>query len=384
MTSVSGSKLVKTFLLAGVATLIATRAVLDVPYGVTQNGQPVDVAALKSLLEKSLDENRIETSLTVEEARPALEAALAAAPLDGTPLFLAALLNDDPAHPAVAEALRRNQRYVLARRLKTQALVERGDVAEAMTQLGVLARLDDDNRQRYVSIMAALETAPGGREAIVDYVRNGGQIADHLVMALNRESRDLNFLFDVNRAADTVQPSFYDRLQQENAFDLALVAAMTFEEEGLAGRTWPLDPNLTGKEGEGLFSWRLHSLQAEFLDSGGVHITHLGDDRVLFARQVMPLGPGTYRLEIDGQGQVPLGGGGIAFRLSCLPNRSEMMTTTLEDAVNGERRRLTFTVPPRDCGYQALDIIGRAQEYSQIVRYHLTGVRINAIPQAAG
>ena len=105
---------------------------------------------------------------------------------------------------------------------------------------------------------------------------------------------------------------------------------------------------------------------------------------MLFARQVMPLGPGTYRLEIDGQGQVPLGGGGIAFRLSCLPNRSEMMTATLEDAVNGERRRLTFTVPPRDCGYQALDIIGRAQEYSQIVRYHLTGVRINAIPQAAG
>lgn len=358
--------------LAGLSLLLLlARIVWGWPYGWPAGGTTARVADVQRLMLSAEAEGR-DWPVSPREARDVIEGGLRAAPLSSTPLFAAAYLLGADEDALFDEALRRDKRSIAARRSRAIDFMSEGAAVEAVHEIGVLLRVNRSESPAYFDLLAAIADTVEGRPVVVDALSSRITWQAPVVRRLNQSSEDLGFLYELNRQYPGHEGALLRRLARDGQYDLAFVAWLDLLGVDPAAIEWPNDPRFEGDKGTEPFTWTLVSDQAERGQDGGLYVVHFGDAPVLFARQLMALGPGDYQLDAVADGIIPRGGTGVVIDIRCMGRRgrSLIQIVPIAGAARGEVVATGgFTIPADpSCAYQEVSIRGEALEQSRIAR----------------
>ncbi|MEM9233242.1 MAG: hypothetical protein AAGA69_03280, partial [Pseudomonadota bacterium] len=133
------------------------------------------------------------------------------------------------------------------------------------------------------------------------------------------------------------------------------------------------------------FNWTIENDRTELMDGGGLYLVHLAREETVFSRQYMTLGPGSYELDAESQGQMSSGGGTVAFNVECVGAEQPLASRSLGQIPGIEEAPPTvFTVPEAGCGFQVLKIVGDIGLFPRVSRLEVSRVQIDPVSDMSG
>lgn len=126
------------------------------------------------------------------------------------------------------------------------------------------------------------------------------------------------------------------------------------------------------------FNWRIVSKNAEILEQGGLFAYYQSEGREQFFRQIIPLGPGRYRLTASFDGDRPEPSGLFEWQVLCARSKLELAVLALDDLASETRSELVdFEVPQANCEFQMLVFHGVPGLLKKPARINLRDVSID-------
>lgn len=280
-------------------------------------------------------------------------------------------------------ASRRQPRNVPALAWLASSALQDGSFDEGARLLNQLWRVDPDNRKLYAEVMATFAFRPEGVAILEDELRQASPLALGAVEKLIPTLDDMNVLMRLATQAPAFQRRVVDRLAREQGLEQAFIAWLSFLPSSEArGLSWPYDPAFVGSEAPPPFNWELLS-EAERLEEGGLLVRYSGRGSTVFARQAMVLGPGSYRLAAQMDGDLSGTGGQLVWQVKCVPDDHVIgFERVLSSSSMLSTQTLRFSVPPTGCNVQQLSLEGRAGPFPTRVRATVRHVAIR--PADAG
>ncbi len=294
------------------------------------------------------------------------------------------------AEALLLEARRRDPRSPLVRAQLLQQYAAAGRVAEAATELAVLARLvpaaagelfipqlafyadDVANRAAYARVLAA---HPQVRQALLQHLVAIGEDPD-LVIELGVRSRQGT----ASEEDEAWQMPLVRRLIEAGEVQRAYRLWLRFTGSGAGTGELLHDGAFNQLPRPGPFGWQLSNQGggvAELGNRPGLVVSYYGREPAELARQLVLLPPGRYRLISKVSGNVPAGTSALSWRLACLRGGGELLNRPLGE-VTARTRELTadFAVPS-GCTGQSLVLVGNPPEFSKTenVRVHEVQIR---------
>jgi hypothetical protein len=203
-------------------------------------------------------------------------------------------------------------------------------------------------------------------------LRENPEIRDDTLAYLAAHGADTALLLSLAAAsgsgADPAHPpqwqgALLDRLVAagdiEGAYRLWRAAAHVPAE---AARSGVYDPNFAGAPGALPFNWQLTS-DAEGVAErgrGGLQVDYYGRAPHLFARQLLLLRPGTYRLQMRVEGDAKGDGTQLAWTIACLGGKAPLLQLPLKDVDSAPKALAADFTVPAGCAAQWLRLDGSA------------------------
>ena len=344
-------------------------------------------------LHAELQERVTEAPLNSEDIDMLARARVKSAPLAPLP-FEAKLVAElesgaDPARVAeLAEAaLRRNARSRAARLLRFSLRAHQGDWPAMLDEFEVLHELLPGQRRDLVQALAGQMTDPSARAAISARITQDAPAwGQSLAARLSLGDVPLETLITVYRPYPPIQGRLVGELVRAGDHDSAYLAWVLLLDEDVALSSLPFDGTFVGLDAPTPFNWVIDRRTAERLPDGGLYVAYFGTARPRIAFQLLPLTPGTYRLQAMADGDVPDAAGDLVWTVRCAGGGATLLRHSLArggDAVHAvDDTSWTFDVPGSGCGYQELALTGQPGEYPQPIRLTLRSVRISAVERA--
>lgn len=306
-------------------------------------------------------------------AQAALDRAFDAAqgaPLGETPFLLAGANalragDGDRAERLLVEAKERNPRSRTARFLLLEHHVRAGKPAAAAQEMAALTRLMPDARPVLIAGLARFAASMPDNGAIAEVLK-GDPAVRHAVLehlAASAESPEL-----IMTLSNGARPMAGARWPE------AVIAALI--ERGEVRRAYaawrrfsgfPAGAASAGVFNGGFedlpaappFNWLVESGEAGSAELGnGLRIAYPGEARAQFARQLLLLPPGSYRLSYEAKGESAAGGSGLEWTLTCHGSGARLASLRVNpSAVIAQSNEAQFTVPG-GCSAQWLSLIG--------------------------
>jgi hypothetical protein len=267
--------------------------------------------------------------------------------------------------------------------LATEAARAR-DYERVVSLLDQLGRVDPRRMDEYAGALASIMADPMGAEVFARALDENSPLAVAATEKLIAVSGDLDFLMRAASQSPRFRQRLIDRIVNERGLEAAFVAWLAFlpstEAENLA---WPFDPAFVGLDAATPFNWQVLS-DAERLKEGGLLARYSGRGKPTFVRQVMLLGPGSYRFAAEMDGELSATGGGFLWRLKCLPGDAELATVRVSSLARTlATQSATFEVPASGCPTQMLSLEGAPGALTTRARATVRHVTIRPIETGA-
>ena len=314
-------------------------------------------------------------------SRAAATAALAKAPLAEEPFFLEglnALATGDPkrGEQLLNEAVRRNPRSRAARLLLLDRHLRRNDVAKAGFEIAVLNRLIPRAGEVLVPELARMVSDPQTGSAVVRVLEQEPKLQQMVLARLASTGADPELILRIagssNAAAATAQGLPWQR---------ALITKLVEKRDlAQAYALWRKFSGLPAQNGaKGLYNGRFQALPGsapfnwEYLGGAAgaavatkapaLEVEYYGRENFEFARQLLILAPGSYRIRFRAEGDAKGDDAKLAWTLTCLGSTSPLLTLPLQ-GIDASPRAVSasFRVAP-GCKGQWLRLAGVAGEF---------------------
>jgi hypothetical protein len=320
--------------------------------------------------------------------------ALAQAPMADEPLFIAAAQavirrDNATALPLLEEARRRNPRSRLSRLLLLDQYLRAGRVADAASEMTVLARLLPEASKVLVPELARMAADPASQRALITVLRQDPDmhqaVLKHLVSA-NADDALILKLAREGASGTPSEPPIWPAMLMHNLV-----------QRGDVGRAQELWRQLGGaKPPEGLvyngrfkqdaalppFNWALDTTPAGVAEIGrkpGLQVEYYGRQRAALASQLLTLSPGTYRLQFEAEGNTSGEGSRLAWEISCAGSSASLGRAEMV-GIDYDRKKLSlrFAVPRTGCNAQWLRLVGEPAEFPKTQNVLITNLDIRA------
>lgn len=300
-------------------------------------------------------------------------------PLEDEPLLFAGLRRiaaGDGRRAALLleEARRRDPRLPETRLALLGHYVKAGDAAAAGGEIGALSRLVPQARDRLVAVQAGLvmdrRTRAAARVALpgsplrIDVIRKlawEGASAQSLLEL----SADLKGIAAAKEAAGWVGAVINARVQRGDLAGARRLWAHFHAVQMPQAAMVPYDGKFAGPAGPP-FGWKVSSGPAGLavISGGALRVRYYGRGRAEFARQLMELPPGAYRLRFTAAGPEGQPLPDLAWRIACREGGEPLLDYPLTPSFRfGTAPASGFAVPASGCGAQWLTLVGRPAEF---------------------
>ena len=306
---------------------------------------------------------------------------------------LAAIKTGNPTRAGVfaAEAARRNPRSPDARAILASRLLSEGRVAEALPQIDRAMVLDRQLSDVMMPVLVSLTKSPKTLQPLVAYLARNPRWRSNFLQVLNTAGADPAVVFTLTNAGAgdaslaKGRSVLISTLIRAGDFDRAYLAWVNFLPPDMLGKVERVyDGKFTGLPGLPPFNWTFHSDEMGTADTdqgAGLRADYFGRDDAVFARQLLMLPPGAYRLSTIVTGDMHTENGVIGWQLRCVGPATTSAYMDLTDA--SERPTLfgvDLTVPPSGCPAQTLALIGTPGEFPKPSHVNITQVMVEAKP----
>ena len=320
--------------------------------------------------------------------------ALARAPMAEEPLFLAAtqavMRRDNAAAlPLLEEARRRNPRSRLSRLLLLDQYLRAGRVADAASEMTVLARLLPEASKVLVPELARMAADPASQRALITVLRQDPDMHQAVLRHLATADASDALILKLAREGASGAPS------EPPVWPAILLHNLV--QRGDIGRAKQLWRELSAtKTGDSLvyngrfaqdsalppFNWALDTTPAGVAEIGrkpGLQVEYYGRQKAALASQLLTLSPGSYRLELQVEGNASGEGSRLAWDVSCAGSSASLGRADLV-GIGYDRKKVSigFAVPRTGCNAQWLRLNGEPAEFPKTQNVFITNLDIRA------
>lgn len=323
---------------------------------------------------ESVEASRLEGNATSAEVSAAGARMLRMAPLLDAPLVYfgfdqAAKGEREHAAEAFEAAVKRQPRNIPALSWLATEAVQRRDYNGVMALLDQLSRVDPQNADKYADALAGLLSDPHATQVFIEAFERRSPLAIAATGRMISASNDVDLLMRLSLSAPHFRQRVIDRLVRERGLEAAFIAWLTFlpriDAESLS---WPHDPAFVGSDAPTPFNWQVME-GAERLKEGGLLVRYTGRGKPVFVRQAVLLGPGSYRLAAEMDGEMSDSGGSLIWRVKCQPGDLEIATIPVLGLARTLSTQSTIViVPPSGCPVQVLTLEGAPGTLTNRVR----------------
>ncbi|MCB2060458.1 MAG: hypothetical protein KDE21_08115 [Novosphingobium sp.] len=320
------------------------------------------------------------SSLAIPTARELAQLRTAARldPLEDEPFLFAALRqsatgNGRKAVRLLEEARRRDPRSTDTRVVLLGHYLKARQAAPAVREIRALSRLlPPQGRAALVALLAGLIRSPDTRAAAL------GAIPSHplriaLLEKLARDGADSGLLLEIAAGMGGVAAegngAWAERTIEAliNRGDLEAARRLWASLYGIEpkyGESAVWDSEFAGLGGPP-FGWKVGSGPAGLAEISGsvLRVRYFGRDRAQFARQLLMLPSGSYRLGFRALAYNRHHPADLAWRIACVESREPLIELPLDDS--GKAGSASFEVPAEDCPAQWLSLWGRPEPFPE-------------------
>lgn len=281
------------------------------------------------------------------------------------------------------EARRRNPRQRLARVLLLEQYLRTGRIREGSVELAVLTRLVPEQSPLLTDALAAMALDPQASAPLIAAMR-GDPNLDQLLSQLVRKggSTDLILRLGRTRRADpstTERPGWQSellsRMVQAGEYARARDVWAEFVGKAVPAGSLIVDPGFRRLDAPAPFNWQFAGETVGAVEPssrGTLMVDYFGRESGPLARQLLLLGPGTYRLQVDVEGVTGAGGERgprMGWTVRCAAKGAApdsgrtILVMPLVNAKAGARRLAGSLTVPAGCPAQWLSLDGVAAEF---------------------
>lgn len=289
--------------------------------------------------------------------------------------------DEDAAGRSFIAARTRGPRLVAARYFLADHYLRVGDTGNGLAEIASLARLVPRSLSQVAPYLASYARTPGVAPQVKGLVREHPELELVLLDTLAANPGDSNLAMYLwsgysGEGSRRWQERMLRSLVGAGRFFEAAAAWSRFSGGIAAGQ---VDPDFR-TDRLAPFGWTLASDAsgvAEPQGQGRLHVLYYGRNDKMLAGQLLMLGPGRYRLEMQVSGATPTAKS-LAWTISCVPSGTELAALQL-GSKSGELSA-SFAVPASGCRAQRLELKGTAPEIAEqaeatIARLRLEGDR---------
>jgi hypothetical protein len=295
-----------------------------------------------------------------------------------------AQLTGDPllARQAFAAAEQRDPRSLPARYFLAEDAVRRGDTANGLREIVILARLAPYGASSLAPYLAtyALDRSTWPRLRTV--FRKNPDLASETLTALAKDPAHADAVLALAQQRNPHSqwvPTLLASLVEAGQYQKARTVWAGVSRVRLDPRVLVFDPDFSRPGPPAPFNWALTSSTvglAERRPGGGLHVIYYGQDDGVLASQLLVLSPGTYRLTMSTSGDVA-GTESLQWKLVCASSKQEIAATPFAGASRG----WSFAVGD-GCGAQQLQLTGSSSDMPRQV--DVTVARVELIREGRG
>jgi hypothetical protein len=283
----------------------------------------------------------------------------------------------------LAEAVARDSRSEAGRYLLADLYLHTGRPSEALTEMGVFARLTPSAIGQIAPAIAAFARTPGAIPHLRQFFRRFPELEPYVLLELSRDASNTDLVLALagraNGQPKDAAPVWLDTLISQLIVKGNLAKAYD---------TWKSFAGIRHSRG-GLFNPTFERLSApppfnwRFTSSGGVvepaggglRVTYYGSDTTVLVEQVLLLPPGRYELSMNLSGQLGPESA-VAWSLTCLPRANNILTLPLDKAASNVKG--TFSVEA-GCAAQQLQLIGSASEFPKSIDFSVDRLKLTRV-----
>ena len=287
---------------------------------------------------------------------------------------------DDVAEKLFAQALARDPRSEAVRYLLADLYLNTGRPSQALSEMGVFARLKPSASAQIAPAIAAFAKTPGATQHVRQFFKTYPELQPLVLLELARDASSSDLVLALAGPADSypkdVAPLWLETLVGQ------LVAQGKFAK---AYDTWKSFAGIRGS-GRGLFNPTFEKLATpppfnwRFTSSGGVaepsggglRVTYYGSEDTILVEQVLLLPPGRYELTMEVSRQLE-SESAVGWSLVCLPQGNIALTLPLDKAAGTVEG--TFSVEA-GCAAQRLQLIGSASEFPKVIDFSIDRLKL--------
>lgn len=312
-------------------------------------------------------------------------AAVSSAPLAPEPFLVRGVDaqlagNERIAGQAFVEARRRDPRSIPARYFLADHYLRTGEVRPGLDEIATLARLVPHSAEKVAPYLVAFAKMPGGLDDVKSVLRDHPELEPVLLRALSVDAANAETVLALwSGGRGPGSKGWQERLVREliaaGQFSTARVTWARFA--GRSAGEAMLDLPFDGRNAPPPFGWQLTSGAdgiAETVGEGQLHLLHYGRSDVTLASRLLTLSPGRYRMAMRVRGALAQRKR-IAWSLTCLPSKSELMGFDLSAAGAGGALARSFSVPSA-CPAQELKLIASAPDFPEQADVTISAFRI--------
>jgi hypothetical protein len=314
-----------------------------------------------------------------ERSRNRAYEALARAPLAETPMLIAAVdalaAGDTKKGDALlAEARRRDPRFLLARLLLLDRELRENKLAGATQEIAVLARLAPETSSLLVPQLATMAANPRTGATLMRVLRSDPKLQQEVLAKLAATAQpDL-----VQRLAKEAPPAPGASADWQGVLLGRLVGAGDFGQAYARWRDFARLPPDNGAKsvydgrfqnlaGAAPFNWQLTGSAAGVAErnaDGGLQVQYFGRVGTELAAQLLLLRPGNYRLLVQADGDASGEGARLAWTVECAQSKARLGELGLVKISSSPKTLAApFTVPAAGCAAQWLRLSGSPAEF---------------------
>lgn len=323
---------------------------------------------------------------------------LAALPLAFEPFFVAARVAEQRgdlrrAIALMEEARHRRPSYPAVRMQLMIYYTKAERFREAMTEVDVILRRNDELRPVILPELAKLIADPNGREALATilaaepswreefFKRAGTRKVDPAhARALYERVRALKRGGDVRLERQFILQAQASSGDYAGARQTLLIG---LPEPERAANRFLFDGSFRGFSTPSPFGWRFKDLdigRAEPVKNGPqtyLDVAYFGGRAETLAEQVLALSPGRYTIRSTARSDGGISSGTLSWKVTCMPSGHLISTLDLSRAGPADRRfAAAFTVPATGCASQLLSLVAEPGDVAASVNMEISGVEM--------
>ena len=275
-------------------------------------------------------------------------------------------------------AERRDPRSLPARFFLAELYFRSGDAERGLQQIAVLARLAPNGFQSVAPYLAAYAKDRSNWPQLRKLFRSDPALRDTALAALANDAANADVILAL--AGDRLQgsrpswaPTLIASLVKAGQYRKAHTLWATSSSVRVQPGTLLYDPGFANAEAPPPFNWELTSSTvglAERQPGGRLHVIFYGQEDGVLAKQLLLLGPGTYRMAMQVAGDLSRARA-LSWSMRCENSQTPFATVPLDAASRGWTIRV-----PQGCGAQWLELSGSSSDIPQQSDVTISGLRL--------